>query len=136
MHKDFRKFQSKDEQPSLLCFSDTMNRRPLPTPPEGETLTTSRLDDDSQLKDFERLLQTSKNREISGYIEEESMSFTREGLGRFSRKKTGWEEVNNNISKLAGIVLALGEKIERVERRLGSVEGKVDSISQGRPGIG
>lgn len=131
MHKDFRKFQSKDEQPSLLCFSDTMNRRPLPTPPEGETLRTSRLDDDSQLKDFERLLQTSKNRDISGYIEEESMSFTREGLGRFSKKRNGLEEINNNISKLAGIVIALGEKIDRVERRLGNVEEKVDKIGQG-----
>ena len=131
MHKDFRKFQSKDEQPSLLCFSDTMNRRPLPTPPEGETLRTSRLDDDSQLKDFERLLQTSKNRDISGYIEEESMSFTREGLGRFSKKRNGLEEINNNISKLAGIVIALGEKIDRVERRLGNVEEKMDKIGQG-----
>ena len=131
MHKDFRKFQSKDEQPSLLCFSDTMNRRPLPTPPEGEILRTSRLDDDSQLKDFERLLQTSKNRDISGYIEEESMSFTREGLGRFSKKRNGLEEINNNISKLAGIVIALGEKIDRVERRLGNVEEKVDKIGQG-----
>lgn len=134
MNKDFRKFQGKDEQPSLLCFSDTMNRRPLPTPPGNETLTISRLDDDSQLKEFEKLLQTSKNKDISGYIEEESMSFTHEGLGRFSRRKGGMDELNTNISKLAGIVLAFGEKIDRVERRLGNVEIKIGKLGgdQGR----
>lgn len=129
MYKDFRKFQTKDEQPSLLCFSDTMNRRPLPTPPGNDTLMTSRLDDDSQLKEFEKLLQTSKNKDISGYIEEESMSFTHEGLGRFSRRKGGFEELNLNISRLTGIVMAFGEKIDRVERRLGNVETKIGKLN-------
>jgi len=122
MKQEYKKFKRREEQPSLLCFSDTMNRRPLPTPPGNDTLMSGRLDDDSQLKEFEKLLQTSKNKDISEYIEEESMSFTREGLGRFSRRKGGYEEISNGLSKLAGIVLAFGEKIDRLDRRIGGVE--------------
>jgi len=127
MHPENNK-RRRDEQPSLLCFSDTMNRRPLPTPPQNDTLVTSRLDD-SQLKEFEKLLQTSKNKDISGYIEEESMSFTREGLGRYTRRKGGVEEITNGLSKLAGIVLAFGEKIERLDKRVGTVEGILNKMN-------
>ena len=105
-----------------------MNRRPLPTPPQNDTLITSRLDD-SQLKEFEKLLQTSKNKDISEYIEEESMSFTREGLGRFTRRKVGAEEITNGLSKLAGIVLAFGEKIDRLDKRVGRVEEVLSRVN-------
>ena len=128
MNTDFKKFRQKEEQPSILCFSDTMNRRPLPNPPGNDTLITSRFDEDSQLKEFEKLLQTSKNKDISGYIEEESMSFTREGLGRVSRRKGGQEEISVGLSKLAGIVLAFGEKVDRVERRLSKIENKLSKV--------
>ena len=127
MHPENKK-RRRDEQPSLLCFSDTMNRRPLPTPPQNDTLITSRLDD-SQLKEFEKLLQTSKNKDISEYIEEESMSFTREGLGRFTRRKVGAEEITNGLSKLAGIVLAFGEKIDRLDKRVGRVEEVLSRVN-------
>jgi hypothetical protein len=127
MHPENKK-RRRDEQPSLLCFSDTMNRRPLPIPPGNDTLVTSRLDD-SQLKEFEKLLQTSKNKDISEYIEEESMSFTREGLGRFNKRRTGAEDITNGLSKLAGIVLAFGEKIDRLDRRMGGMEEEIRRIS-------
>lgn len=134
MNHEFKKYRTKEEQPSILCFSDTMNRRPLPTPPGSETLTASRLEDDSQLKEFEKLLQTSKNKDISEYIEEESMSFTREGLGRFSKRRSPTDEITVGLSKLAGLVLAFGEKIDRVEQRLGNVEGKLAKIGSGEQG--
>jgi len=124
MQREFPRKHQRDEQPSILCFSDTINRRPLPAPPGSESLSASALHEDSQLKEFERLLQTSKNKEISGYIEEESVSFLKDGPK--SRGRRGFEEVSVGLSKLAGIVLALGEKVDRVEQRLGRVEKKLD----------
>lgn len=133
MNSELKKFRAKEEQPSILCFSDTMNRRPLPNPPGNETLGVSRLDEDSQLKEFEKLLQTSKNKDISEYIEDESMSFTREGLGRLSKRKAVQDEISVGLSKLAGIVLAFGEKIDRMERRLARVEDKLERVGAEQP---
>ena len=130
MHREPNKKYRKEEQASILCFSDTINRRPMPVPPGNDSLSASAFNDDSQLKEFERLLQTSKNKEISGYIEEESVSFIREGNGtRHQRRKNTMEDVSVGLSKLAGIVLAFGEKIDRVEQRLEKVEKKLNKAN-------
>jgi hypothetical protein len=135
MQRELGKKLQKDEQASILCFSDTINRRPMPAPPNNESLSASALHDDSQLKEFERLLQTSKNRDISGYIEEESVSFVREGdRQRLHRRRNSIEEVSVGLSKLAGLILAFGEKVDRVERRLEKVEKKLSRPHGSEPG--
>lgn len=109
----------REEQPSILCFSDTMNRRPLPTPPATETLLASRADEDSQLKEFEKLLLTSKSKDLSGFADEDA-----EGQPRPPRRRAP-ADVSAALGQLTGAVLAFGEKVERVERRLARIEERL-----------